>query len=328
MNKLKVIPFLALVAMLSACTVNGSAAKMKKYSKEVDYATWKENLASQNVGQEEGEEENQHTDFGTTIAVSMTDTDKTVLGNKVLVEEKTIAGGKLDGKYDKDNDVGVLTTNLEMKMVGEDSIYNSNMVIKANGSRIYQKGTIEGADKTIAVDKKHKTYYVAGDYTEGSISSEIIGMAMGPMAAFAMLPAAYESEFTPEEEKAKYSFYQDGKLFTVKYVDVEEEEPKETIGGEQVTYAHKKTTKTTIAQALYTQKGSKTVSAVLNMETIEEVETSYLVDYNSYAKDTVRTQIEDTIFNVKVELKDVKLESVDIANYKLGAGNGAIMFGD
>lgn len=321
MNKLKVIPFLALVAMLSACTVNGTA-KMKKYSNQVDYATWKENLAAQNSDGEELD----GTDMGMTANLYSHNTEKTVLNDKVFDDAEMIGSGTLKGLYDKDNDVGTLTTNMEMKMTGKESKYDQSMTMKAKGSRVYQKGTVEGEDKTLAVDKAHKTYYVSGDYSESSVSSAIIGMAVMPIMAVAMLPASYEA--ASEEKKANYSFYQDGKVFTVKNVETKETQDTTTIGSETVPYVSKKTTTTTVAQSYYTKKSGKTVAMYLNLETIEEEVTTYLIDYDNFAKDTVRTEVEQMIFNVKLELKNVDIKPVDIANYTLGKGDGSIMVGD
>ena len=321
MNKLKVIPFLALVAMLSACTVNGTA-KMKKYSNQVDYATWKENIEAQNSDDEELD----GADMGMTVNLYARNTDKTVLNDKVLDDEEMIGSGTMKGLYDKDNDVGTLTTNVEMKMTGKDSKYDQSMTIKGKGSRVYQKGTVEGEDKTLAVDKAHKTYYVSGDYSESSVSSGVMGMAIMPLMAVAMLPASYEA--ASEENKANYSFYQDGKVFTVKNVATKESQETATIGSETVPYLSRKTTTTTVAQSYYTKKSGKTVAMNINMETIEEVVTTYLIDYDTKQKDTVRTQVEQMIFNVKLELKNVDLEPVDIADYTLGQGDGSIMVGD
>ena len=320
MNKLKVIPFLALVAMLSACTVNGTA-KMKKYSKQVEYATWKENIEAQNSS----EEEIGGGDMGMTAALYAHNTDKMVLNDKVLNDESMIGSGTLKGLYDKDNNVGTLTTNMEMKFTGKDSNYDQSMTMKGKGSRVYQKGTVEGEDKTLAVDKEHKTYYVSGDYSESSVSSAIMGMAAMPLFAVAMLPASYEA--ADEEKKANYSFYQDGKVFTVKNVETKEKQETTTINSETVPYMSKKTTSTTVAQTYYTKKNGKLVAMNLNMETIEEVVTTYLSDYDTKQKDTVRTEVEQMIFNVKIELKNVDLEPVDFANYTLGKGDGSIMLG-
>ncbi len=321
MNKLKVIPFLALVAMLSACTVNGQAAKMKKYSNQVDYATWKENLEAQNSD----EEELDGVDMGMTANLYAHNTDKMILGSKVLNDESMIGSGTIKGLYDKDNDVGTLTTNMEMKFTGKDSIYDQDMTMKGKGSRVYQKGTVEGENKTVAIDKAHKTYYVSGDYSESSVTSAIMGMAAMPLMVVGMLPMSYEA--ASEEKKANYSFYQDGKVFTVKHVETKETQETTTINSETVPYMSKKTTTTTVGQSYYTKKNGKTVAMNLNMETIEEVVTTYLIDYDTKQKDTVRTEVEQMIFNVKIELKNVDLEPVDFANYKLGKGDGSIMLG-
>lgn len=321
MNKLKVIPFLALVAMLSACTVNGQA-KMKKYTNQVEFATWKENFAAESSS----EEELDGADMGMTANLYVHNIDKMVLGSQVINDEETIGKGTLKGLYDNDNNVGTLTTSVEMKMTGNDSIYENDMTIKAKGSRVYQKGTVEGEDKTVAVDKVHKTYYVAGDYGEDSVSSAVMGMAAMPLMVVGMLPMSYEA--ASEEKKANYSFYQDGKVFTVKHVDVEETQETTIIDAETVPYMSKKTTKTTVGQSYYTKKNGNTVAMYLNMETIEEVVTTYLIDYDTKQKDTVRTTVEQMIFNVKIELKNVDLKPVDFANYQLGKGNGSIMFGD
>ncbi len=321
MNKLKVIPFLALVAMLSACTVNGQA-KMKKYSNQVEFATWKENFEAESSS----EEELDGADMGMTASIYAHNSEKIVLNDKVLDDEEMIGSGTLKGLYDKDNNVGTLTTNMEMKMTGKDSIYDQDMTMKGKGSRVYQKGTVEGEDKTVAVDKAHKTYYVAGDYGEDSVSSEIMGMAALPLMVVFALPASYEA--ANEEKKANYSFYQDGKVFTVKHVEIEEKQETTTIDAETVPYMSKKTTKTTVGQSYYTHKGGKIVAMNLNMETIEEVVTTYLIDYDTKQKDTVRTEVEQMIFNVKIEVKNVDLKPVDFANYQLGKGNGSIMIGD
>lgn len=318
MNKLKVIPFLALVAMLSACNVK-STAKMKKYSNQVDCATWKQNFEAQNSD----EEEVNGGDIGMTASIYTETIDKTVLNDKVLDNEEIIATGTMNGLYDKDNDVGTLTTDAEMKITQKDSIYDQSMTMKGNGSRTYQKGTIESQDKTLAVDEAHKTYYVAGSYTEGSVYSAIMGVAIMPLMVVSMLPASYET--ASEEEKANYSFYQDGNVFTAKYVETEETQKTTIIGSETVPYMSRKTTSTSVAQCYTTKKSGRTVAMYLNMETIEEEVSTYLIDYDKYAKDTVRTEAQHSILNVKIELKNVDLNPIDFTNYTLGEGNGSIM---
>ena len=327
MNKLKVISFLALVAMLSACTVgNKKSVQMKKYSKEVDYETWTEKLDEATKDKDEADPEAENAnDLYMDTEVSLNASSEAILNKEVLEESKQTAYGKLISRYDAETDVGTLNSDISMSITMKDEDYDITEKISAKGERQYQRSGIAEEDVLYAIDKKNQTYYIAGNDT-ASVQSAVTSYALMPVMVIGMLPSLYPS--ASDAEKAKYTFYVDGDVFTIKHVDVDEDQQSATIGGQETVYKKIKETTTMIAQIQATKKNGNVTKLLMNMEEIEEEEITYLADYDGRASGTVIKEKDDTIFSVMMYRKAVTLSAIDVTNYKLGVGDGSIEIGD
>lgn len=327
MNKLKVIPFLAMVAMLSACSVgNKKSVQLKKYSKEVDYETWTEKYeeATKNKDAADPEAENAKDLYMDTKA-SRDVYQTATLDKKVLDETKQTAYGVLKTRYDGETDVGTLDTEMSMCVTMKDDEYDITEKMASKGERQYQRSGIAEENVLYAIDKKNQTYYIAGN-DEASVESAVASYAMMPMMVVGMLPSLYPS--ASDAEKAKYTFYIDGNVFTVKYVDVDEDHESATINGTETVVRQTKETNTTIAQVQAKKKNGNVYQALMNMEQIKEEEITYLADYDGRKKGTVISEKEDMVFNMTLSQKVVSLSAIDVSGYKLGHGDGSIEIGD
>ena len=327
MNKLKVIPFLALVAMLSACTVgNSKKVQLKKYSKEVEYETWAEKFKEATKDKDEANPEAENAnDLYMDTEISLNASSEGILNKKVFEKSKQTAYGKMITRYDGETDVGTLNSDMRMSITMKDDDYDITEKVSAKGERQYQRSGIAEENVLYAIDEKNKTYYIAGN-DEATVQSAVSSYAMMPVMVVGMLSSLYPT--ASDTEKAKYTFYVDGDVFTVKYVDVDEDQESATIDGQETVYKRIKETKTTIAQIQATKKKGNVTKLLMNMEEIEEEEITYTVDYDGRASGTVINEKNDMIFSVMMYKKAVSLSAIDVTNYKLGAGDGSIEIGD
>ena len=308
MNKTKCIPFLALVAMLSACTL-GNSAKMKKYSKEVSAADWNAGLS-----EAMGTEDISSKDMVVTVKAVAKMTELRTLNEEKLIDSSANIKGTINSKYDNDTDVGYGETKIggTMKQKNSDG---SSMTYSINNSmkRYYQNWEFTVDDtpttKSVSVDKEHKQYFVQ----ESNPSSMALSYAIMPLLALGSLPMAYE--YADAEHKADFAFYQDGKMFTGKHVGTEEEDLNTTIDEQPVTYCHEKTVTTSIAQLEYKKSGDKPSALYLRYQSIEEETKEYLVDYSSYKAGTVSKEVQDIFLDVTINLKELDLQPIDLTGY-------------
>ena len=308
MNKTKCIPFLALVAMLSACTL-GNSAKMKKYSKEVSAADW-------NAGLNEamGTEDVTSKDMVVTIKGVTKMTELRTLNEEKLIDSSANIKGTIKSKFDHDTDVGYGETKIGGTMK-QKNFDGSSMTYSINNSmkRYYQNWefTVDGTPttKSVSIDKEHKEYFVQED----TPSTMALSYAIMPLFVLDSLPDAYEH--ADAEHKADFTFYQDGKMFTGKHVATEEEDIPTTINEQSVTYCHEKTVTTSIAQLEYKKSGDKVSALYLKYQSIKEETKEYLVDYSSYKAGTVSKEVEDIFLNVTINLKELDLKPIDLTGY-------------
>lgn len=329
MNKTKFIPFLALVAMLSACTLGNGSAKMKKYSKEISYEDWNtginEALNSEAMGGDVAQ------DLETVTNISMKMSEKKTRDGKAVDEEKTDASGTMKTKYDADSDVGYADVSIKGTAKYKDG--SSTMTYDATGSlkRYYQKMTVkeevdgieQDVEKTVSVNTKQKEYYVQ----DSNVQSMAMQYVAGPVLSLAFLPMSYE--YASEEEKTNYKFYQDGKMFTAEYSETKEQDYTMNVNEETVTYRHDVKVTTNIIQLEYKKSGEKINSITVRYEQKKEVTRTYLVDYSSsLLKDDVETEFQDMIYVSTISLKKADLKVIDLNGYIDGGEDADIDLGD
>ena len=329
MNKTKFIPFLALVAMLSACTLGNGSTKMKKYSKEVSFEDWNtginEALNSDAMGGDVAQ------DIETVTNISMKMSEKTTRDGKAIEEEKTNASGTMKTKYDADTDVAY--SEASIKGTAKYNEGSSTMTYDASGSlkRYYQKMTVkeevdgveQDVEKTVSVNTKQKEYYVQ----TSNVQSMAMQYVAGPVLALAFLPMSYE--YASEEEKANYKFYQDGQMFTAVYSETKEQDYTMNVNEETVTYRHDVTVTTDTIQLECKKSGEKVTSFTVRYEQKKEVTRTYLVNYSSSClKDDVKTESQDMIYISTISLKKADLKAIDLKGYIDGGEDADIDLGD
>ena len=327
MRNTKFIPFIALVAMLSACTLSNGNAKMKKYSKEVSFEDWNAALNEAMSGEDGTGDGN---DVEVLVNLSMKMNEKFVSGQKTVYEEKTDAKGTMKSKYDADTNVGYMKSSLTgtAKMTENASELSYNAV--GGNQRYYQTMTVKeevdgvetDVEKTVSVNKEQKEYYLQ---TSG-VQTMVMQYAAMPVLYLAFLPMAYQS--ADEAEKANYKFYQDGQMYTAVFVETEEEDISTTINEESVVYSQDTTVTTNILQLEYKKSGDKLSSITVRYEQKEEKTRNFVIDYSNYLAGDVRTELEDVIFDATISQKKVELQPVNLTGYIDGGQDASIGFGD
>ena len=325
MKNSKFIPFIALGAMLSACTLSNGSAKMKKYSNEISFEDWNTGI-SEAMGEDEGDP----SDVQTVTNISMKMSEKHNRGDKVISSATTDASGTMKSKYDADTDVAYSEASIKGTAKGNEGSTTLNYEAKGSIKRYYQTKTVtetvgdveQEVKKTISVNKDQKEYY----FQTGEVESAAMQYAAGPVLALAFLPMSYG--YATEEEKADYKFYQDGNMFTAVYSTTEEEDNNMNVNGETVTYRHDVTVQTSIIQLEVKKSGDKVSSMTIRYEQKEEVTRNYLYNYSArYLEGDVEINTEDMVYVVTVSMASVKLQPVDLTGYIDGGEDAEIGFG-
>ena len=322
MNKTKCIPFLALVAMLSACTL-GNSAKMKKYSHEVTAEDWNTNMNAALNGETVGSG-----DVNATVNIYFLESVKSTLGKENLGFEEMKATGTMKGQYDVDNNIGKFDMSMKGTMKTGANKMSMGYDVSGGKQRYYQTKTVtqevDGVEtevqKTIGVNTKQKEYYFEND----NVQTMTLYYALMPLLAFGFLPAGYEHA----EDKDNFHFYQDSKMFTCEYSKTTEEEQKEIIDGQETVYRRDKEVKTDIVQMEYKKSGDKLTSFTVRYEQKNEKTRTYVIDYNEYRKDQVISDVQDMIFDAKFQIKDVTLEAINLDGYIDGGSDVDVGLGD
>ena len=317
MKNTKFIPFVVLVAALSACSLssNGNYPKMKKYSKEVSYETWNNDM--EKISKEQSEDSK---DMTASIKIGAKMVETRTLGKEKLIDGQTNATGTVKAKYDGDNDVGFMDVNIQAtskeKQYSGDIDYKISQKVK----RHYQVSKIEETDTSISVDEENKEYHVMDE----DVQTNTLQIAIMPMLGFAFLPMGYS-----EETKDQYKFYEDGSVFTVVYTTKETRTDTTNIDGQQVEYLQSENVTTSIGQMEYKKSGDKLTSFTVRYEQKKEVTRTYLVNYSSSClKDDVKTESQDMIYISTISLKKANLKAIDLKGYIDGGEDADIDLGD
>ena len=323
MSKTKCIPFLALVAMLSACTLGNGNAKMKKYSKEVTAEDWNTNMNAALNGETVGSG-----DVNATVNLYFLESVKSTLGKENLGYEEMKATGTMKGQYDADSNIGKFDMSIKGKMKAGANKMSMGYDVSGSKQRYYQTKTVtqevDGVEtevqKTIGVNTKQKEYYFEND----NVQTMTLYYALMPLLAFGFLPANYEYA----EDKDNFHFYQDSKMFTCEYSKTTEEEQKETIDGQETVYRRDKEVKTDIIQMEYKKSGDKLTSFTVRYEQKKENTKTYAIDYNEYHKDQIVYDVQDMIFDAKFQIRDVTFEAINLDGYIDGGNDVDVDLGD
>ena len=321
MNKTKCIPFLALVAMLSACTVSNGGAKLRKYSKEVSNEDW-----NAHMNEIAGEEDPLEGDIESLVKISVKMVEKVTVDDKKTEYQEANGSGTSKAKYDKDSNVGYSETKITAKLKSGTDSATMSYTGNGNAKRYYQKATVdvEGTptEKTVSVNKEHKEYYVLND----DVSTAAMSFALYPVMAAMFVPMGYAT--ADAEEKANYKFFEDSKVFTCEYIKRTEEPQTHSVNEEQVVYRNDVTVESQIVQFEYKKKSGKISGMNVRFEQKEETTRTYVTDYQDVVEGTVIYELEDMIFDATLTAKDLQLQPVSLEGFVDGGEDIEIGFGD
>ena len=120
-------------------------------------------------------------------------------------------------------------------------------------------------------------------------------------------------------------FYHD---YIENFINLPEEEQKETIDGQETVYRRDKEVKTDIVQMEYKKSGDKLTSFTVRYEQKKENTRTYAVDYNEYRKDQIISNVQDRIIDAKFQIKDVTFEAINLDGYIDGGSDVDVGLGD
>ena len=241
MNKLKFIPTLAVVALLSACGASKSASSVKepKFEKEGSQIESDEFFLGVQNGLD-GMDIFGEKKIGSKVANSSSGTEiRSTLSNskgKLIVDQGTSQVYEYDVKNDAKNFVGVLSgkdTNKQWeKMVGKQE---SSTARVSEYKVTYQQIEYDGDEYFGMVDEKAKLFATQMQITEANpiadafdyYNKSVLEYASGLYEIFDMLDEV--SSYTSFEG---YTFYKNGNTYT--YVSEVSEDPEETRNDEDV----------------------------------------------------------------------------------------------
>ena len=231
MNK-KLLPILLAFPLLAGCGTNVKKPAFKKVGDKVTFEQFKEGI-------EKAREENiffkgdELPSFQVSLESKGVGQAVSKRGKQTLREAVTKSTMTINSKLDVKNGVSerkqvrdesvVLTTNL-----GSDSADESS-----KSTLVLQKLAKDNEEYAITVNEKAKYYIVspANKISELNPYSKILEKdALTPFATVKALETTMLAEYqsASEEEKARYSFYQNKQVFTVEYVYEENNEEDKT----------------------------------------------------------------------------------------------------
>lgn len=230
MNKLKFIPSLAIVALLSACgakDVNKSVKepKFEKFSKEVEKADFFEDLGKEIQKMDiVTNAKKLGSNVATLSAKELTDTTLT-RDKKVFSDDYNVIAYDLDVKNDTKNIVSLGTgTNIITRGHKYSDKENAEMTQKNEFATYYQEVEYDGKDYLAYVNAKGKVVNPVSQASDENpidiifdgFLSEMLIYELGIYSAINKLSTIYSIAADAPEAEC-YTFYEDGKAFTIVY---------------------------------------------------------------------------------------------------------------
>lgn len=316
----RLLPLVLIAPLLASCSGEKvNEPKFESYSNKVEYASYKEalynainsvnifkadaSLNSSEVSMLNAYEQSAKANFQCNVDIYNFEKD----------EEKY--------EYDANNHLAKELTILEEEAsvkLGDD--YESNNRAYTELESHYQNETVEEVNSIVRLEAKSKTYDVispvATDYAKEF--EALATLAVRGMLSFEdLLCSDYET--LPDEEKARFSFYQDEKVFTVVYENKTEDkmfdtsDPTKEIGVEKIDAIVKmqgRLEETKVELRYYSESShirEYSVSGSVNI----------MGDDFAYKAGETYEVHQKAASEVKFEEKDVSLSKEDISTYVL-----------
>ena len=324
MKKFKIIPVLAVSMLLTACqtgvkvskpkfAAEGNSVELDKFVEELDKA-----FEASEFGQKElkfGSKELKGT-LGVSEVLTKKRNDKQIYKSEEKMSRQT------QMQADVDNKVVIQkgSTNGEEKVTSQTGKSSGSSSEKSLSTM--QEAKVKVADKdvegVVQTDDIKKQYELAVAFDEDVTSDTWVRSVVASyVSSMAMVISYYAlpSALTPEEELKNYSFFQNDKVFTIKYAkeDKEPVETKATIKGEETVYL-KTTTKIENEYQIDLTDGNMAFKYAEE----ETVTKEYVAEYSGASEHNGTVVVDEQKSYQDIALKDKKLslKAVDLAKYE------------
>ncbi len=320
MNFKRFLSFAFVLPLLASCGVSTSKAKkpsFNNYSNKVDYATYVSEFtkAYAETPLMETEEKKSLTSLKLTTVKSVVNKKDFNLSTAYNEDIEKRVGTEV--KYDATNDLMEVQTNTGISSKQNYLSYTVENEASNKSNNVIQVDEIDSVKKVVSYDLIGKTYTVTGDADEAykdELNASMKSKINSNIALDKLLVPTYESE--SEEEKAKYSFYQDKKIFTLVYeTSVENtiyniKDSTTEIGVEKIKTVKKMQINLTSNNLKYL---SSDVSDREYTFTASGVfQDSFDIDVKSGDNGTTKVA---SYFELKLEFTDVKINRQEIGKY-------------
>ena len=310
MKKIKLVPVLAIVALLSACGVNkGISMKAPKFAKQGEEVSYTEFKAKLDEAFEASEIVKEDAKFGDrVITTKEASLQKTVVknGKKELGREERKSAYEDKFQYDFDNFVGNATCSFKGYTLSKDAHGEKTSEDNENTSAQFQFGEGTHSNRFYCYDLDNKFYYLEAALADGETKDHLFGIFLKE-GIYDALNEGLNAIPSNEEQAAEFKFYVNGKTFT--FIDSYDESGDMKDDGNNVIGTYKDKGELKI-QIDFTDGAQKLKIA---MEVSEN--SNYTAAYQSYGEgDEVTSEIKMYVDN-NVQSKKVSLKAIDTSDF-------------
>lgn len=214
--KTKLLPLLLVAPLIASCGMNHDIgkAKFEAYSNKVEFAAFSEELtkgmAASIVGAESLES------LSIKSFEDKYEEHKIKRGDKEIRNYSEFSSTDSEGGYDKNNHVLYSTGKLEGFALDKQGDSETSEVRSQEIAQAYQETKINEVNTLVMVNEKQGVYRAMAPVTEMSNLEAVLKMSMSFLLSDT-ISAWNKYDTYDDAEKARFSFYQDEKVFTVVY---------------------------------------------------------------------------------------------------------------
>lgn len=314
MKTIKLLPLIIALPLLAGCGKDLKAPKFAKEGDKVEYAAWFEAL-DKTYGENaffKSEENYMLPSYKATVKSGTFDSIELTRDKKVVRFEHSLSNGTISMQADANNKIlqgkSILTYSVEAKDGGE----NTKSKGKDSEESYMQKISDDGKDYFADVDINNHAYKLTAEITEANpldvvFNTQIRMMTLSGLSPYMTFMSRYS--LASDEEKAKYSFYKNGNIFTAEYKD-EQKDVEVKDGEDKVRYVVNSTSLNKIQIDLSKNDSFKVVSYIENKQ-----ENNYKQNEDYCYEGDIEAQVGKSSLVAEFALKDVKLKAADVSKY-------------
>ena len=225
MKKIKFIPVLAMAALLSACEMGGPSVKAPKFAKEgnkVEAEKFIEDASKVMSELDVSQENPTYQDKLITVKLSYSDEIFIKRGNTKISQQSGAYVYNMSYGFDVDTKVALGKTELNAKQTKKDQTTNSSTTEKAKQEVYLQKFSHDGKAYFGMVTPKEKEMEGYAELNETVTEEKVFNSFVANAEDEYLYLSECAGLFTqyplmPDEEKAKFAFYENGNVYTVTY---------------------------------------------------------------------------------------------------------------